>query len=237
MPDESPIPEYVHRANMEKLMAERRHFDALAAKEDEAARQAQIKTNQMARDEARRLTDNDLHGILYFDGPVTESTASAAIAFLDGQHRRFPGKDLEIVFTSPGGSVVDGMRLFDHIGLIRRQGHKVTTGTLGMAASMGGILLQAGDHRWMGAEAFVLIHQISAGVHGSYGEIEDRVKWFDRVQSRILDIFAARAKQAGENGTASKPATRALLEKNWRRTDWWLDSDEALKLGIVDEIR
>jgi ATP-dependent protease ClpP protease subunit len=91
---------------------------------------------------------------------------------------------------------------------------------------MAGILLQAGDVRIMGKESWLLIHQVSFGASGSFGEVEDTTKWVDRIQDRVLDIFASRSKMS-----------KAQIKRKWNRTDWWISSDEALKLGFVDETR
>jgi ATP-dependent protease ClpP protease subunit len=89
----------------------------------------------------------------------------------------------------------------------------------------------------MGREARVLIHEVSTAAIGKIGEIEDQVTLVHGMQDRVLSIFADRAAQAGVNGTASEPITKARLKRGWSRTDWWLDSDECLRLGIVDEVR
>ena len=174
--------------------------------------------------------------IYYFLDAVTDVTAERCIATLDLWDRLDPECDMTIVFNSPGGDVVAGLAMFDHIQTLRRKGHKITTRTEGIAASMAGILLQAGDHRVMGPEAWVLIHEAAFGTSGKTFQVEDRVEWVKRVQERILEVFARRAKEAGENGTASHPMTKAGFKKNWARKDWWLSSDECLKYGVVDEV-
>jgi ATP-dependent Clp endopeptidase proteolytic subunit ClpP len=143
----------------------------------------------------------------------------------------------KLQFNSPGGSVFDGLALFDELQHFRRQGVKITTSTIGMAASMAGILLQAGDVRVMSPESWMLIHKTSFGAIGNFDEVQDRVKMLDRVQDRILGIFTARAKEAEANGTCDKAITRSQIERRWDRKDWWLSSDEALKFGLVDEVR
>jgi len=95
-----------------------------------------------------------------------------------------------------------------------------------MAASMAGILLQAGDRRWIGHQAWLMIHRAAFGAVGKTFEIEDEVAWIKRIEARILDIFAKRS-------TLSK----VKIKRNWDRKDWWISSDEALELGLVDEIR
>ena len=225
------------RATAVKEASLARQSEALARKEEALAAKAEIDQRKAEHEEKERLAANDFHHVYYYTSEVSESSVRDCIKQLDKWMRLAPGCDIEIIFSSPGGSVVDGMRLFDHIQMVRRAGHRVTTGTTGMAASMAGILLQAGDLRWMGSEAWVLIHEVQAGAMGSWGELEDRMDWLKRIQGRILDIFAARASQAKSRGTAEKALTRKEFERNWSRKDWWLDSAECLKYGVVDEVR
>jgi ATP-dependent Clp endopeptidase proteolytic subunit ClpP len=133
---------------------------------------------------------------------------------------------MEIIFSSGGGSIVDGMALYDFIQDLRAQGHRITTSTLGIAASMAGILLQAGDVRTMGREAWLMIHEAAFRTEGKIGEIEDTVDWIKKVQERVLLIFAARSQMSAED-----------IRAKWTRRDWWIDSDEALQLGLVDALR
>jgi len=176
---------------------------------------------------AEWLAADERHHVYQFNGAVESATVKTCMKQLAIWNRSEPGCDIEIVFHSPGGSVIDGLALFDYILSIRAKGHHVTTTALGYAASMAGILLQAGDTRRMGREAYVLIHEISTGAIGKIGEIEDEVTFVKKIQSRVLDIFVDRA-----NGKIKK----ATMERKWRRKDWWLDSTEALKYGLVDEI-
>jgi Vilmaviridae head maturation protease len=179
---------------------------------------------EVRRDE---VTDERTH-VLMFDSEVSQASVKAAMRRLTEWHRLDPDCDIEIVFTSPGGSVYFGMALFDYICKLRRDGHTITTGALGYAASMAGILLQAGDHRWIGRESYMLIHELSAGTGGKINDMKDDVKFYERVCARIVDIFISRAK-----GKISAAKFRA----GWTRTDWWLTSDECLKFGFVDEVR
>lgn len=229
-----------------KLQAEIAHLESQRAKEisearfnDAEARKAELEGLGYEIDYKKKsfeweavLASDIHHKVYFFSDEVSAKSVKQTMDRLSYWHRTFPGCDIEIVFNSPGGDVVDGMALFDYIQVLRRQGHTVTTTTLGMAASMAGILLQAGDTRKMGKEAWVLIHEASFGAVGSYGEVEDRVKWVEKVQERILDIFAERAKDSG----AVAPMSRAQIKKNWHRKDWWLSSDDCLKYGFVDEV-
>ena len=85
--------------------------------------------------------------------------------------------------------MIDGMALFDYIQQVKAMGHHVTTGCMGYAASMAGILLQAGHRRVMGRESYVLIHEVAAGAAGKIGEIEDTVEFLKKIEDRVLDIL------------------------------------------------
>lgn len=184
-----------------------------------------LDANKAKRLESRELAKDEHHHVYVFDKSVGEASVTACIHKLAEWSRNEPGCDIEIIFNSPGGSVIDGMALYDYICQVKRKGHTVTTNTLGMAASMAGILLQAGDVRQMGAESWLLIHEASFGAGGSMGEVEDTVEWIKAIQERILSIFAARSN-----------LTKAQIRNRWRRKNWWLSSDESLKLGLIDEI-
>lgn len=182
-------------------------------------------------DRARRLRDkelaaNEFHHVYHFAESVSAGSVKSCMVQLSTWHRLDTGCAVEIVFSSPGGSVIDGMALFDYIQELRREGHVITTGARGMAASMAGILLQAGDRRWIGREAYLLIHEVQAGAVGKVGEMEDEMELIHKMCDRILGIFADRCH-----------LTTKQLAVRWRRKDWWLDSTEALKLGFVDEVR
>lgn len=228
-------------AKVELVSAQARKAIAEAEKAEAGARAARANAEgtehnlMIGRREWAELMASDPYNNVYrFTGTVEDKTVEQAIRILSIWSRTKPGESIRLVFQSPGGSVVPGLALFDFLGELREQGHHLTTVTRGYAASMAGILLQAGDVRVIGKESWILIHEISASAMGSFGELSDRMDWLEKVQGRILDIFAERAKTA--MGT-DKPITRSALKKNWTRKDWWISSDEALKLGIVDEIR
>ena len=208
-----------HDADAQKSTAEAQKLAAEAA-------QCEINARSMTRKEKDELAGDKYHHLYVFNDPVFANSVSACVHQLTIWSRTEPLCDIEIVFNSPGGSVIDGMALFDFIQTLRRKGHKVTTGTMGMAASMAGILLQAGDVRYIGSESYVLIHEISTGAIGKVGEIEDVVEFCKKIQKRVIDIFAKRSKKSA-----------AYFEKHWRRKDWWLSSEECIDIGIVDEVR
>lgn len=210
-----------------------------AAKSKFANAQATLADINAEREQIKRTREiysDDYNEHVYrFLRDVRPDSAQACINQLRAWARQDPGCDLTIMFDSPGGDVVAGMHLFDELRALSAEGHKLTTKTRGMAASMAGILLQAGDNRIMGPESWILIHEISFGTSGSMGEVDDRVKWLKKIQERVLDIFAARCKGANKKN-AKRALTRAALKRGWTRKDWWIDSDSALAFGLVDEI-
>ncbi len=207
-----------------ELECKRAEVDLKRAEDD-----YQIKHMTLEKEVDRRAKDKaqDDENFLYrFNGEVSGSTVRGCITKLTEWHRINPKCNMEIIFSSPGGSIIDGFELFDHIQQLRNEGHHITTGTLGYAASMAGILLQAGDTRWVGQQAWIMIHRAAFGAYGKTFEIEDEVKFIKRIEERILDIFTSRSK-----------LTTNKIKRNWERKDWWISAEEAVDLKLVDEVR
>tara|TARA_R110000751_G_scaffold16681_4_gene52532 strand:+ start:346 stop:1104 length:759 start_codon:yes stop_codon:yes gene_type:complete len=175
---------------------------------------------------AKDKAQDDENFLYRFSGEVSGTSVRNCVQKLTEWHRIKPKCDIEIVFSSPGGSIIDGFELFDYIQYLRNEGHHITTGSLGYAASMAGILLQAGDTRWIGHQAWLMIHRAAFGAWGKTYEIEDEVKFIKRIEDRIIDIFTSRS-----NLTTNK------IKRNWDRKDWWISADECRDAGLVDEIR
>lgn len=216
------------KAEAEKIRneAEEARYKANIARH--AARAKEIELEAL-EDKRERYVNNDDHRHVYrFSGAVNDAQVTDCMDKLSHWDRTCPGCDITIVFMSPGGNVISGMALYDYIRVLSSKGHHITTICSGYAASMAGILLQAGDTRVCGAESYILIHEISAATMGKIGDIEDQVAFYKMIGERVLNIFVTRS-----GGKLSK----RVMKKNWTRKDWWIDSDEALKLGIVDEVR
>lgn len=174
---------------------------------------------------AEKAARGDRHRVLPFTGAVTGQSVHEAIGDLQWWHRQDPGCDISIVLNSPGGDVLHGLALYDDIIALRDSGHRVTITVRGMAASMGGILLQAGDERIIGKNAHLMIHEISAGAVGKLSEIEDEAKFCAMLSDRLLDILAERS-----------TLTAGQIKRRWKRKDWWLSAQEAVELGFADRI-
>lgn len=160
-----------------------------------------------------------------FFGDVDPQTVARCIQTLDMWSRRNPGQDMQITFSTYGGNVVAGLALYDFIQELRARGHKVTTKALSIAASMGAVLLQAGDDRVATKNTLIMLHEGSAAMSGSKGEIEDQQKLWDKVGQK-LEVIAC------ERSGMTTRKYRALT----KRKDCWLDATEALALGLIDRI-
>lgn len=206
-----------------------------AAEADKAEADLVKAVNDAAREEfkyAQELSSDVHHHVYYFGSRVDDGSVDscrARLAFWRRTEADVPKKTkrVELVFYSPGGSVLAGMALFDYIGEMKREGWHFTTNCRGYAASMAGILLQAGTRRVCGPESYILIHEVSSAAIGKVGELEDEVEFVKLIQSRIWEIFVRRS---------GGKVTKTRLQARVRRRDFWLDSTEALKLGIVDAV-
>ena len=232
MADFEPTDQRESLSEMERAQA--RMFDARAARfmaeakvHDIEAASKQLDLDDKVRTERKKLTADEFHHVYQFSGDVSANSVNTCMRQLQTWVREADKPcDIELIFHSPGGSVIDGMALFDFIRSLQAQGHCVTTVALGMAASMAGILLQAGNTRVMGREAWVLIHEASFGASGSMGAVEDTVEWVKMIQKRILNIFAERSNLSAK-----------AIGRRWKRKNWWLSSDDCVKYGFVDEVR
>lgn len=228
-------PDVVQEAEAQKLLAEAERERAETEKvrlEAALTREKLSVARIQAADEKYHhdygLASDAQHNIYRFNKDVSQSSVKECIHTLTAWSRMRPDKDIEVVFSCPGGSVLDGLALYDFLRELSGRGHKVVTGNLGHAASMAAILLQAGDHRWAGQESWYLIHRAAFGSMGYTFEVEDRVEWIKRIESRIVSIFERRS---------NDKLTRRKIEKNWERKDWWLDADQLREFGLVDEVR
>lgn len=223
------------RATAAKTEAEVAKLQSEAAVSEVYRQEAQAQlvksTNDAERERikfAKERSSDEFHHVYQFNGAVDTTSAGKCLEQLNYWRRtEEPGK-IEIVFYSPGGSVLAGMALFDAITAMRNDGWHFTTVVRGYAASMAGILLQAGDTRVCGPESYILIHEVSSGAVGKIGELEDEIEFVKLIQKRVNEIFVARS---------GGKVTSAKLRAMYRRKDFWLDSETSLRLGIVDEIR
>jgi ATP-dependent Clp protease protease subunit len=222
----------LHPAQIKKLdlEADKLALDISIAKLEEKAAALELKAKKMELSEREHVyqakaAHADRHGRFFFFGAVNGGTVEECITELNWWHRQDTGKPFEIILNSPGGDVLHGLALYDDLIALRDQGHHITITVRGMAASMGGILLQAGDKRIVGKNSHVLIHEISTGAVGKLSEIEDEAAFCEKLSKQLLEILAERS-----------TLTPAQIKRKWRKTDWWITADEAIEYGFADEI-
>ena len=221
-------------AEAEKFAAEAKYHAAetrksiAEAKEQEAqAALAQIGLDREKHKREKELAADEFHHRYLFDKEVSETSVKECIkqfALWERTNGRGP-LVIDLVINSPGGSVFDGFALIDYINGMQAREHTVNTVAYGMAASMAGVILQIGDTRKMGSNALLLIHEASFGAFGSFGKVEDQVKMVELMHNRILDLFASRSN-----------FTKSQIKNRWRRRDWWINAQDCLKHGFIDEI-
>ncbi len=202
----------------ENIALERRAKKAAAAK-------AELDLANAKRAAARELADEAENATCVIYDQVNAETMKRSMLELDTISRRFAGQPITIILNSPGGSVIDGLALYDHIQGLRAKGHYVTVICRGMAASMGGILLQSGDKRIIGAQSVVLIHEVASGTAGKVNEMQDRVDFSKLLWKKCATVLAGRSKMTVEE-----------IQAKAFKFDWWLEANEAVELGFADEI-
>jgi ATP-dependent Clp endopeptidase proteolytic subunit ClpP len=205
-----------------------------AAKEAElklAQLTAQVENEQLRLAKAKREDEialsqaSETMSYTFYDG-VTVDSVKDCFATVSTWSRRFPGKPVNITLCSRGGSVTEGLMLYDFLAGLRSKGHYLTVTVLGMAASMGGILLQAADRRIVGENADVMIHEVAYGTQGKIWETEDRLEYINLLWERLLKILARRS--------TLKPHQ---IKKYCLRKDWWLSAQQAVEFGFADEVQ
>ncbi len=161
--------------------------------------------------------------IIFLTGQVEDHMASvitAQLLFLESEN---PKKDIFMYINSPGGVVTSGLAIHDTMQYIRPE---VTTVCIGQCASMGSVLLAAGQpgKRVALTNSRIMIHQPSGGAQGMASDIEIQAKEILRMRHRLNTLYA---KYTGK--------TIEEIEKAMDR-DMFLEADEAKAFGLVDEV-
>jgi len=140
-------------------------------------------------------------------------------------NNEFPRINLYI--NSNGGSIYDGLGLYDFIKSINDKGiHKIVIICQGMVASMATVIVLAADERYATEHTSIMIHSLSSLTCGKLQDLDDDLKECRRLDNILKGIYLNRSKL-----TANK-----LSEINKAKKDWWIDSVDAVKYGIVNDI-
>jgi ATP-dependent Clp protease protease subunit len=161
--------------------------------------------------------------IIFLGEEVNEHTANIIVAQLLHLAYEDPNKDISLYINSPGGSVYDGLAIYDTMQFIKPD---VATFGIGLQASMGAFLLSSGakGKRHLLPNSRVMIHQPSSGTQGKVTDQEISLREALRLKELLNEILA---KNTGQK--------LAKIKTDVER-DFWMDAEEAKKYGIVDKV-
>jgi ATP-dependent Clp protease protease subunit len=161
--------------------------------------------------------------VVFLVGPVTEVTANLIVAQLLFLESENPDKEISFYINSPGGSVSDGLAIYDTMQFVKPN---VSTLCIGQAASMGALLLAAGTKgkRFCLPNSRVMIHQPMGGFQGQASDIEIHAREILNRKAKLNEIFA---RHTGQDLKA--------IERDTDR-DNFLSAEQALSYGIVDKV-
>jgi ATP-dependent Clp protease protease subunit len=161
--------------------------------------------------------------IVFLIGPVNDYVASlicAQLLFLESEN---PNKEISFYINSPGGVVTSGLAIYDTMQYIRPP---ISTVCIGQAASMGSLLLAAGEkgQRFALPNSRIMVHQPSGGAQGQASDIEIQAREILKLRQRLNEIYVRHTGQ-----------TLDKIEEALER-DKFMDADEAKEFGLIDEV-
>jgi len=161
--------------------------------------------------------------IIFLGTPIDDHVANLVIAQMLFLQMEDPKKDVSLYINSPGGSVTSGLAIYDTMQFLTCD---VTTYCLGMAASMGAVLLAAGTKgkRYALPNADIMIHQVSGGAQGTASDVERTVEYMFKLKKRLIRILASHTGK--DEATVQRDSDR----------DYYMTSYEAKEYGLVDQV-
>jgi ATP-dependent Clp protease protease subunit len=161
--------------------------------------------------------------VIFIGWPITDEIANLVVAELLFLEREDPDSDIDLYINSPGGSVSAGLAIYDTMQILKCD---VATICVGMAASMGAILLSGGAEgkRYALQNSRIMMHQVSGGYEGTVTDARIRLEEMNRAHETLMQILAYH--------------TRQDLDKVRRdcERDYWLSANEAKEYGIIDKV-
>jgi ATP-dependent Clp protease protease subunit len=161
--------------------------------------------------------------VIFLGEDVNEHTANIVVAQLLHLAYDDPDKDIKLYINSPGGSVYDGMAIYDTMQYVKPD---VMTIGIGLQASMGAFLLSSGakGKRFALPSSRIMIHQPSSGTQGKVTDMEITLRESILLKQKLNEILA---KNTGQK--------LSKIEKDVDR-DFWMSAEEAAQYGIIDEV-
>jgi ATP-dependent Clp protease protease subunit len=161
--------------------------------------------------------------IIFLSGPVHDAVSTLVVAQLLFLEAENPKKEIAFYINSPGGSVSAGLAMYDTMRYIRPA---VSTMCVGMAASMGSLLLTAGEKglRFSLPNSRIMVHQPSGGFQGQASDIERHAQDIIKMKRRLNEIYVEHTGQPFE-----------VIEKTLDR-DHFMSPEEAVDFGLIDRV-
>lgn len=161
--------------------------------------------------------------IIFIGEGISDPLANYIIAQMLYLQMQDPNKDINIYINSPGGSVTAGLAIYDTMQFVTCD---VNTYCMGMAASMGAVLLTAGTKgkRYALPNSHIMIHQVSGGAQGTASDVERTVEFMYSLKKRLNEILALHTGKTVED-----------IERDADR-DNYMPAEEAAKYGLIDKV-
>lgn len=157
---------------------------------------------------------------IYIIGPIDSWYKNSANS-IRRQLSANPSMDLEVVMSTEGGSVNEGMKIYD---MFRSHKGKVTMKLSGLCASIGTVISLSADHVVMSKQCAYMVHRVWGTSRGNADELKSDARGMEIYEEQIIDIYARKTGQ-------EKSFLNDLI-----KMDTWLGPQEALELGFVDEV-
>ena len=135
---------------------------------------------------------------------------------------------MTMLINSPGGSVSDGLQIYDMMQFMKSEGVIIETQAKGIAMSMGSLLLVGGSkgHRYAWPSSQIMLHQVSAGAMGTNENIQTRAQQIDLTNDRLKALYKVHTNM-----------TKSEINKVFTNQDYFMMGEEAANLGIVDHVK
>jgi len=161
--------------------------------------------------------------IVFIGTAIDDHVANLVVAQMLFLQMEDPKRDINLYINSPGGSVTAGLAIYDTMQFVTCD---VATYCVGVAASMGAILLTAGTKgkRYALPNSDIMIHQVSGGAQGSASDVERTVEYMFKLKKRLISILAHHTGKTVEQIQADSDR------------DYWITAQEAKEYGLVDEV-
>jgi len=161
--------------------------------------------------------------IIFLAGPVSDVMANSVIAQILFLASKDPKKEIKLYINSPGGSVTAGMAIYDTMQYV---GCPISTVCVGLAASMGAVLLAAGTKgkRYALPNSEVMLHQVAGGFQGEASAVKITADQILKIQEKLAKILASHTGQKLD-----------IIKKDTDR-DFYLSAPDAQKYGIIDSV-